>query len=58
MDLNKFTVTRLAEHLWRIVDALDVAGYLVVGGEKPVCWTPAPAWATSAAAWRPSRRSP
>lgn len=34
MDLNQFTVTRLSEHLWRIVDALDVACYLVVGGKE------------------------
>ena len=31
MDLNHFAVTRLSEHLYRIVDALDVACYLVVG---------------------------
>ncbi len=34
MDLNHFSVEKLSEHLYRIVDALDVACYLVVGSEK------------------------
>lgn len=33
MDLNCFSVEKLSEHLYRIVDALDVACYLVVGQE-------------------------
>ena len=33
MNLNQFTVTQLSQHLYRIVDALDVACYLVVGQE-------------------------
>lgn len=36
MDLNRFSVEKLSEHLYRIVDALDVACYLVVG-EKGAC---------------------
>lgn len=31
MKANHFAVTRLSEHLWRIVDPLDVACYLAVG---------------------------
>lgn len=34
MELNRFSVEKLSEHLYRIVDALDVACYLVVGTEK------------------------
>lgn len=34
MDLNDFQVTKLSPHLYRIVDALDVACYLVVGQER------------------------
>ncbi|MBQ3192051.1 MAG: MBL fold metallo-hydrolase [Oscillospiraceae bacterium] len=33
MDLNRFAAEKLSEHLYRIVDALDVACYLVVGSE-------------------------
>ncbi|MBP3684716.1 MAG: MBL fold metallo-hydrolase [Oscillospiraceae bacterium] len=36
MDLNQFKVEKLSQHLYRIVDALDVACYLVVG-EKAAC---------------------
>lgn len=34
MDLNRFTCEKLSEHIYRIVDALEVACYLVVGEEK------------------------
>ncbi|MBR6206545.1 MAG: MBL fold metallo-hydrolase [Oscillospiraceae bacterium] len=34
MDLNRFTSEKLTDHVYRIVDALDVACYLVVGEEK------------------------
>lgn len=34
MDFHSFTVQQLSEHIYRIVDALDVACYLVVGAEK------------------------
>lgn len=34
MNLNEFRVTKLSEHLYRIVDALDVACYLVVGQQR------------------------
>lgn len=34
MDLNQFKVEKLSEHLYRIVDALDVACYLVVGDQE------------------------
>jgi len=34
MNLNQFKVIKLSEHIYRIVDALDVACYLVVGEEK------------------------
>ncbi len=34
MDLNQFKVIKLSEHIYRIVDALNVACYLVVGEEK------------------------
>lgn len=33
MNLNQFAVTQLSQHLYRIVDAMDVACYLVVGQE-------------------------
>lgn len=36
MNLNAFRVEHLSEHLYRIVDALDVACYLAVG-EKAAC---------------------
>ena len=34
MDLNQFTVSKLSKHIYRIVDALEVACYLVVGSER------------------------
>ena len=34
MDLNRFTSEKLTVHVYRIVDALDVACYLVAGEEK------------------------
>ena len=34
MDLNRFSCEKLSDHIYRIVDALDVACYLVVGEEK------------------------
>jgi len=34
MDLNHFLVEKLSDHLYRIVDALEVACYLVVGAKK------------------------
>ena len=34
MDLNRFTCEKLSDHIYRIVDALEVACYLVVGEEK------------------------
>ncbi len=34
MDLNRFDVTKLSSHLYRITDALDVCCYLVVGRER------------------------
>lgn len=36
MDLNRFSVEKLSQHVYRIVDALDVACYLVVG-QKEAC---------------------
>lgn len=36
MNLEQFTVEKLSAHLYRIVDALDVSCYLVVG-EKKAC---------------------
>lgn len=34
MDLNLFRTEKLSAHIYRIVDALDVACYLVVGEEE------------------------
>ena len=34
MDLNHFRVNKLTQHIYRIVDALDVCCYLVVGQER------------------------
>lgn len=34
MNLNHFTVQQLSAHIYRIVDALDVACYLVVGNNQ------------------------
>ena len=36
MDLNHFTCEKLSDHVYRIIDALEVATYLVIG-EKEAC---------------------
>ena len=34
MDLNHFSVEKISGHIYRIIDALEVACYLVTGEEK------------------------
>ncbi|MBR3396704.1 MAG: MBL fold metallo-hydrolase [Lachnospiraceae bacterium] len=34
MDLNQFTCEKLSDHVYRIIDALEVASYLVIGTKE------------------------